>query len=180
VLNIRLATYASHDLKGPLTVTHNKLFVSWLKDAYSMENAIVPVLEKQVTATASYPEIQNGIQRHLESTKGHADTVRKCLEQLGEEPSALKTGIAEMGGKVQGMMENMPKDNLIKSALQDYSTEHMEIASYKALIAAANELGHPEIAESCREILQDEEAMARWLDQQLPSIVKNTLAEHHD
>lgn len=144
-----------------------------------MENAIVPVLEKQVEATAKFPEIQTGIQRHLEATKGHADTVRKCLEQLGEEPSGLKTGMAELGGKMQGMMQNMPGDNLVKGALQDFSTENMEIASYKALIVAAEDLGHPEIAESCRNILLDEQRMAAWLDEQLPTIVRSTLAEEH-
>ena len=72
-----------------------EMVATWLKDAYAMENGIVQVLEKQVDMTAEHPEIQSGIQRHLEATRGHADTVRQCLEQLGENPSALKSGMAK-------------------------------------------------------------------------------------
>jgi ferritin-like metal-binding protein YciE len=78
-----------------------------------------------------------------------------------------------------GIMQEMADDTLVKGALQDHSTEHMEIASYKALIVAADDLGHPEIAETCRGILRDEEAMAAWLDEQLPTIVRETLAGQH-
>lgn len=158
-------------------MAHHKLFVAWLNDAYATENAIVQALEKQVDAAADFPEIQSGIQRHLEATKGHAETVKGCLESLGESPSGVKTGMAAVGGKLQGMMQGMAEDNLVKAALQDYATEHMEIASYKALIVAAEDLGHPEIAAKCRAILRDEEAMASWLDQQLPMVVRATLEQ---
>ncbi|MDQ3655384.1 MAG: ferritin-like domain-containing protein [Chloroflexota bacterium] len=160
-------------------MAHHKLFVAWLNDAYASENAIVETLEKQVDAAADFPEIQSGIQRHLEASQGHAETVKGCLESLGESPSVVKTGMAEVGGKLQGMMQGMAQDKLVKAALQDYATEHMEIASYKALIVAADDLGHPEIAEKCRTILQDEEAMAAWLDQQLPMVVRATLSQAH-
>jgi ferritin-like metal-binding protein YciE len=53
----------------------------------------------------------------------------------------------------------------------------MEIASYKALIVAADDAGLTSVAQACRSILQDEEQMAAWLDQQLPTIVRATLAQ---
>jgi ferritin-like metal-binding protein YciE len=152
--------------------------VTWLKDAYAMENGIVQVLEKQVDMTAEHPEIQSGIQRHLEATRGHADTVRQCLEQLGEDPSALKSGMAKVGGMMQGIMMGMPEDSLVKAALQDYSTEHMEIASYTALIVAARDAGLTRVAEACEGILRDEKAMAEWLEIQLPLVVRTTMAQH--
>jgi ferritin-like metal-binding protein YciE len=158
-------------------MTHNDLITTWLKDAYAMETAIIPVLEKQIEATADYPDVQGGIQRHLEATKRHKDSVQSCLEELGESPSGLKAGMASAGGKIQGMMADIPADNLVKGALQDYSTEHMEIASYKALIVAADDAGLTSVAQTCRSILQDEEQMAAWLDQQLPTIVRATLAQ---
>jgi len=158
-------------------MAHHKLFIAWLNDAYASEIGIVQALESQVDAAADFPEVQSGIQRHLEATRGHAETVKGCLESLGESPSGVKTGLAAVGGKVQGLMPSMAEDTLVKAALQDYSTEHMEIASYKALIVAAGELGHPEIAEKCQTILRDEEAMAAWLDQQLPMVVRATLSK---
>ena len=157
-------------------MTHNDMITTWLKDAYAMENAIIPVLERQVESSADHPDIQRGIQQHLEATKRHKDSVGACLEELGESPSALKAGMAGAGGKLQGMMADMPADGLVKGALQDYSTEHMEIASYKALIVAADDAGLTTVAQACRTILADEEQMASWLDQQLPIIVRATLS----
>ena len=157
--------------------TNNELIVTWLKDAYAMETGIVEVLEKQVDATSGMPMVQQGIQRHLEATRGHAETVKGCLESLGESPSGLKAGMAGIGGKVQGMMMGMPEDSLVKFALQDYSTEHMEIASYKALIVAAEDAGLTPVAEACRGILRDEEQMAAWLADNLPMVVRETVAQ---
>jgi ferritin-like metal-binding protein YciE len=155
----------------------NEMIVTWLKDAYAMETAIVPVLEKQVDMAADQPDIRSGIERHLEATKGHAESVKACLAELGEEPSKLKAGMASVTGKMQGMMTAMPADNMVKAALQDYSTEHMEIASYKALIVGAQELGLTSVATACESILRDEEQMASWLDQHLPTIVRTTLTQ---
>lgn len=154
-----------------------QLIVSWLKDAYALENGIAEALEKQVDLAGDHPTIQSGIQRHLEATRGHAETVKSCLEQLGESPSALKTGMAAIGGKVQSLTMGAAKDDLVKSALNDYAAEHMEIASYKAMIVAAEEIGQPSIVAACQGILRDEEAMARWLEEQMPSIVREAVQQ---
>jgi ferritin-like metal-binding protein YciE len=153
-----------------------QLIVAWLNDAYALENAIVEALEKQVDVASDHPTISAGIQRHLEATKQHAETVKTCLAQLDETPSGMKTMLASIGGKVQGLTMGAAKDDLVKFALNDYSTEHMEIASYKALIIAAQELGHTSIADACSQILQEEEAMAAWLDEQLPIVVREAVA----
>jgi ferritin-like metal-binding protein YciE len=153
------------------------LIATWLKDAYAMETTIIEVLEKQIAMTADLPGIQAGIQTHLEDTRIHAESVQRCLEALGQDPSAIKAGMAKLGGKVQGLMMAIPEDSLIKNALHDYATEHMEIASYKALIIAAQEANLPDIADACQIILRDEEAMAVWLDQQLPTLVRLSLSK---
>lgn len=152
-----------------------QLIISWLKDAYALEIGIAEALEQQVDLASDHPMIQSGIQRHLDATRGHAETVKSCLEQLGESPSALKTGMASIGGKVQALTMGAAKDDLVKSALNDYAAEHMEIASYKAMIVAAEEIRQPSIAQACQGILRDEEAMAQWLDEQMPSIVREAV-----
>ncbi|HWV25385.1 MAG TPA: DUF892 family protein [Thermomicrobiales bacterium] len=155
----------------------NDLVVAWLNDAYAMENSIIEVLEKQVDLASDHPAIQSGIQRHLDQTRGHAETVKSCLSQLGESPSGIKSGLASIGGKLQGAAMGAAKDDLVKAALQDYSTEHMEIASYKALILATQEIGEPTLGESLKEVLAEEEAMAQWLDSQLPAIVREAVTQ---
>jgi ferritin-like metal-binding protein YciE len=50
----------------------------------------------------------------------------------------------------------------------------MEIASYRALIAA-EQLRHPKIAQVSQGILHDEIEMASWLDEILPMPVHETV-----
>jgi ferritin-like metal-binding protein YciE len=154
-----------------------KLIISWLHDAYALENGIAEALEKQVAVAADHPAVQSGIQRHLDATKGHAETVKTCLEQLGESPSGVKTTMATLGAKVHGLTMGAAKDDLVKFALNDYATEHMEIASYKAMIVAAEEIGQTEIAAACQGILNDEIAMAAWLEGQMPALVREAVQQ---
>lgn len=63
------------------------------------------------------------------------------------------------------------EDKMIKNSLADYATEHFEIASYRALIAAADAVGEEETARVCEEILKEEE-MAKWVNNEIPRLVK--------
>jgi ferritin-like metal-binding protein YciE len=159
------------------TAHQNELVISRLNDAYAMENAIVEALEQQVDLAADHPEIQRGIRMHLDATRHHADVVKSTLSQLDEKPSAVKTGLARAGGKIQATTMGAAKDDLVKVALNDYSTEHMEIASYRALITGLEDVGLPTLAEGLKPVLEDEIAMANWLEQQLPTIVSEAVAK---
>ena len=63
----------------------------------------------------------------------------------------------------------------MKGALVGYSFEHMEIASYEILIAAADEAGDIETKRVCEGILQQEKVMASWLEQHLPELTREFL-----
>jgi ferritin-like metal-binding protein YciE len=153
------------------------LFVSWLKDAYSMEQSIAQVLENHVKDAKDHPQLQARLQQHLEQTRHHAELDKACLERLGESPSTLKSTMANVMGTFQGMSTGMAKDELVKNAIADYSTEYFEIASYQALIAAAQDLGQPECVLTFQQILREEEAMVSWLQEQLPMLVQETLQQ---
>jgi ferritin-like metal-binding protein YciE len=71
-----------------------------------------------------------------------------------------------------------PADKQLIAWLNDaYSMEHFEIACYRSLIAAADEAGRPEIVKICEEILREEEAMARWLEQRIHDVAKMSLLQ---
>lgn len=156
---------------------HNKQFIAWLNDAHSFEKTLESSLKEQVKLAEDHPSVMQGIERHLEATQRHVETVEGCLQELGESPSGVKDAIGTVGGKIQSMMPGAAQDDLVKAALNDYSAEHMEIASYRSLIVAANELGHPEIATRLQGILADEEAMAQWLDENIPMLTREALAK---
>lgn len=155
---------------------HRDTLVAWLKDAHSMEKGLVPVLENHAKDAKAHPQVSARIEQHKEETKRHAELVEKCLHQLGEKPSAAKSALGAMFGRVQAPMTGMSKDELVKNGIADYATENFEIASYEALIVAAEAAGEPEIAQTCRTILEDEKRMAEFLHQQLPVAVREHIA----
>ncbi len=159
-------------------MAHQKeTLISWLNDAFAMEKGLVQVLENHASDVKDRPEMYRKIAEHLEKTKLHAERVRDCVERLGGSTSSVKTAMGTVSGFIHGRTTGAAPDELVKNALGDYAAEHMEIACYKALIVAARALGEAEVARVCEDILRDEEDMARWLDQQLPTIVQEFLGQ---
>ena len=149
--------------------------IAWLNDAHAMERSIAQVLKNHAGDAKDRPQIQARNQQHLDESNRHAELVAGCIRRLGGGVSALKTGVATMMGTVQGMTTGLFRDELVKNALHDYGTEHFEMACYRALIAVAQEVGDQETAAVCQQIIADEEAMAAWLNEQLPGVVVETL-----
>jgi ferritin-like metal-binding protein YciE len=156
-------------------MTQRDLLITWLNDAYGMEVGIAEVLERHAASAADHPHIQAGLQQHLEQTRQHAELVKGCVERLGGETSGVKSGIASLGGAMQGMMAKLASDELIKNALQDYGTEHFEIACYTSLRTAATAIGDQETAQVAERILQDEMRMAEQLLKLIPSITNEMM-----
>ena len=160
-------------------MAHKELVIAWLNDAHAMELGIAQVLERHAEEAKDHPQMQAGLQRHLEQTRRHAELVKGCVERMGGETSGIKSGMASVMGAVQGMTTKLAKDELIKNTLHDYGTEHFEIACYTSLIAAAENLGDQETARVCAEILRDEQAMADFLFQQIPPATIEMLQMEH-
>lgn len=151
---------------------------TWLNSAYSMEHSLEKVLKNHAKDAKDHPEIRQRDEQHIEETRRHAELVKQCLEILGEKPSTMKSAMGNVMGAVQGATTGMFRDEIVKNFLADYASEHFEIACYRSLIAAAEEMGQPEIARICGEILRDEEAMARWLEERIPDVTRMTLQQH--
>ncbi len=158
-------------------MAHQELFMSWLNNAYSLEQSLIQTLENHASQAKDHPQVQARMQQHLEETRRHADLVKGCIERLGGSTSTIKSGMSSVIGTVQGMSTGVSSDALVKNALSDYSAEHFEIASYTSLISAAQALGDQETARVCENILQDEIAMANWLEQQIPIVTQEMLRQ---
>ncbi|HEU4649118.1 MAG TPA: ferritin-like domain-containing protein [Gemmatimonadales bacterium] len=155
-----------------------ELLLSWLKDAHAMEEGLIPNLENHAKDAKDYPQIQARIQQHIEETRRHAELVRGCIERLGDDTSKAKELMGKLQGRMGGLGTAVFGDELVKDLLADYAAEHVEIASYTALIAAARDLGDNTTATTCEQILRDEQAMARDIIENLPVVVRETLHTH--
>lgn len=147
----------------------------WLRDAHAMEKQAEKMLETQADRLEHYPQLKARIEQHITETRGQVEKIEQCLSLLGTDTSAIK----DLGGKMaafgQGMSGMMASDEVVKGSMASYAFEHFEIASYKALIQAAEKVGKTEIARICEEILKEEESMADWLSQNIDDTTRQFL-----
>ena len=149
---------------------------AWLDDAYSMEQGLIPILQSHADdLDAALPGSAAPMREHISETRQHAERVKRCLQILNETPSQLKSTISGVMGAIEGRATRAFRDELIKNALMDLASEHFEIGCYRALRAAAAQLGYAEIADLCDQNLRDEQRMVQWLEQQLPALVGHIL-----
>lgn len=174
------AIFTTNDLeqgeRGRRLTREEEQLLAWLNDAYAMEKAQVPILENHAEDARRHPQVRRRDLEHLKQTKQHARDLDRCIAHLGRRPSVTKKVIGRITGGIESMATEPFHDEIMKNFLMDYATENFEIASYRALIVAANEAGHPSIATVCQQILEEEEAMADWIEENLPRAVEITLS----
>ncbi|MCT7377682.1 ferritin-like domain-containing protein [Chelativorans salis] len=135
----------------------------WLRDAHAMEAQAEQMLKVEADRIENYPELKERIQQHISETRSQRERLERCLEARGTSPSGAKDFAGQFIAVLQGVGGMPAGDEVVKGVLASYSFEHMEIASYRILIAAAEAAGEPDIAGVCEEICREEEAMASWL-----------------
>lgn len=149
-------------------MTEKELFIAWLNDAYSTELAMMPVLENHAKDAADYPQIHDRQIQHLEETRRQAERLETMIKSLGGKISTVKSITGKTLGLGKSVSTGIFSDEMIKNFLADYAAEHLEIASYKSLIAAAQHLGEDQCVPVLEEILAEEVSMAAWLKEHIP------------
>lgn len=144
--------------------TANEIVNDWLRDAHAMEKQALTMLQGQEGRLDNYPELRVRISQHIQETEQHVKLVDACLERRGVSNSTIKDIGAKLTATGQSLGGIFVSDEVIKGSLASYTFEHMEIASYKMLISAAEYVGDHETKRVCEEILKDEIAMANWLE----------------
>ncbi|WP_026617410.1 ferritin-like domain-containing protein [Ensifer aridi] len=147
---------------------------AWLRDAHAMEEQAITMLTSQSARLENYPELKAQIDKHLQETRDQAAMLERCLERTGGTSTVKDIG-AKMVAFGQGLSGLFVDDEVVKGSLANYAFEQMEIASYKILIAAAEHAGDPDTKRICETILQQEIAMAQWLDQHAAEITRKFL-----
>ncbi len=149
----------------------NSLLTNWLKNAYSMELGLAPVLERQIAEVAQDPELAQGLKHHVQQTRSHAELLKGCLQRMGENVRDLRPGNPLSG--FYGQADGAGPDAARQAELMDFVTEEFEVASYRALSALATMAGDADTARVCQQILQDELAITRALSRRIPGDVED-------
>lgn len=149
--------------------------IDWLRDAYAMERGLEITLQKQADNEKLLPSARQQAMLHRSETERHAEAVKACLESLGADTSTLKTGLAQGMEMAKGMATAFARDEQVKDILAAYAMEYFEIACYKALRVGGETLGLTSVVAMCDSIIPDEERMAKWLDANLPDLIRSYL-----
>tara|TARA_R110002072_G_scaffold218188_7_gene375856 strand:+ start:2912 stop:3415 length:504 start_codon:yes stop_codon:yes gene_type:complete len=158
----------------------SKHLVDWLRDAHAMEKQAEKMLQSQAHRLEHYPQLQQRIEEHIEETVNQSKKLEHCLTLLGANTSSFKDMGAELTSFGQAVGGMMAEDEVVKGGIASFAFENFEIASYKAIIKAADMASQPEVSQVCKEILQEEIAMADWLSKHLDDTTQQFLERDKD
>jgi ferritin-like metal-binding protein YciE len=140
--------------------TMDDLFVHQLRDIYYAEKQILKALPDMIEQ-ASNAQLKEGLENHLEETRGHVERVEEVFRMHGAEAKAVDCpaidGILKEAREVTGdVADEDVLDAAIIAAAQ--AVEHYEITRYGTLIAWARELGREDCAAELEANLEEEKA----------------------
>ena len=150
-----------------MTTTSHDLFITGLKNAHAMENQALSIMKPQASRIESYPDVEARIKQHISETEGQIARLEKLLDGLDEDKSSLKDLALSVAGTFAAVGHTVAADEILKNSMANFAFENFEIAAYKSLIALAQASGHQDAVADLELNLQEELAMADWLDQNI-------------
>jgi len=146
------------------------IFIVGLRNAHAMENQALSIMKPQATRIESYPQVLERLQRHITETEGQIRRLDSILQGMGESPSAFKDTTQSFMGAMAAMGHSMAGDEIIKNSLANFAFENFEIAAYTSLMTLAEAGGFAEAKTQLQQSLDEETAMASWLEENLPAV----------
>jgi ferritin-like metal-binding protein YciE len=160
--------------------------VEWLGEAHTKEAELEADLAVHIGVTTK-DSYKKRLRQHLTETRAHKRKVAARIKKLGGSPGTgpnVPGGglIGEVTGKAVAAVKGQvgtaravltPQvETHLRNAQEELREEHVEIAIYNRIETFANEVGDRETAQLAREIRREEERMARFLETQMPRLVK--------
>jgi ferritin-like metal-binding protein YciE len=146
------------------------IFVTGLKNAHAMENQALSIMKPQVSRIENYPDVASRLEQHIRETEGQIARLEEILSSLSEDHSTLKDMALSFTGSMAAMGHSIAGDEIIKNSLANFAFENFEIAAYKSLMTIAELGGFPGSVAALKANLDEEIAMAKWLDDNLRSV----------
>jgi ferritin-like metal-binding protein YciE len=147
-------------------------FLTWLREAHAMEVHAIAMLRAQINRIENYPELREQMERHLAETEGQAEGLKMLLDRSNGGASVFKDVAGRLSAVAQGMSGMLAADEVVRLTMGAYTFEHTEIATYRMLIAAADEIGDTQAMAMFEGILAQEQAMADWLGEHIDVVTR--------
>lgn len=144
-----------------------ELFITGLKNAHAMENQALAIMRPQVDRIEHYPEVKAKLEQHITETEGQIARLEQVLDDFGTAKSTLKDATLSLAGTMAALGHSPAEDEILKNSFANFAFENYEAAAYKSLIAIARQAGETDAAGLLQQNLDEELAMADWLDDNL-------------
>ncbi|MEJ1161620.1 ferritin-like domain-containing protein [Prosthecomicrobium sp. N25] len=147
-----------------------------LRNAHALEKQAIQLIERQLPRLDDYPEVQARMRQHLQETRAQEERLDRMLDRLGNDRSVVKDMALEFMGNMAAMAHMPADDEILKNSFANLAFESYEIAAYTSLLAMAEEAGMGEFRPMLEATLQEEHAMADWIETGLPAVTKRFLS----
>jgi ferritin-like metal-binding protein YciE len=156
--------------------TARSIFITGLKNAHAMENQALSIMKPQVSRIENYPEVAARLDQHIRETENQITRLEELLSGFAEDRSALKDMALSFTGAMAAMGHTIAGDEILKNSFSNFAFEHFEIAAYSSLLAIANHAGFSASVAALQANLDEEVAMADWIDQHLSEVTLKFLS----
>jgi len=162
------------------------LFTHELSGMYSGEQIFADMLEVAI-ANAADDELKQGLQRHLQESRQHAQNLQQIFQMIDQTPHAVRCYAADglalsLDEGLQSAQTPQVSDGLIVAGAR--MAESLEIATYMGLIEKAQLVGQADVTrllqtnlEQEQRMLQLSEQISRKLDQQFFQAMAGMMAQ---
>jgi len=150
----------------PKIETPRQLFLEELADILFAEQTLAEKVLPELREEVTDPEFRQGIEKHLEQTRQHAERVEEVFDLFGEKPETETCeGLMGLKKEHDGMVDDLdPELADVFDAGAAARTEHYEIAAYDGLINIARALGESEAVSLLEENLKEEKETLREIE----------------
>lgn len=145
--------------------------ISELQNTHALERQAISVLESQLKTVSAFPEFHARLAQHIGESHEQSMRLERALEACNAAGSSLKDALVSFLGKGQSSFRSIGDDAVLKVLQSNTMFESMEIAAYRGLLELTDKAGMAELRPELEKSLQEEEAMASWLHDNLQSIV---------
>ncbi|MCL5410924.1 MAG: ferritin-like domain-containing protein [Patescibacteria group bacterium] len=149
-----------------------RIIINFLKDAYAMEEAIIEILEQHASDTEDI-DIKMALEDKVESIAEQAEKIKDRVEELDDEVSTAKTGLAFVIRNMEEYHQGFEKGRIIKDTIIEYGIDCFQKATFKAIFTAAEVCRDDKTMKLCEELIGDERGTSEYLDHNLAGVVIN-------
>ncbi|EJL92570.1 ferritin-like domain-containing protein [Pantoea sp. BIGb0393] len=156
-------------------MTKEIVYLDWLRDAHAMEKHAESLLQAAALRLDAFPLLQARIKQYMQQTCEQQKQVKEALKRYDSSWSALKEALGRMSAVGQAASDMLRDEEGVRIAVSSYVFCNYKVATYTALLAAAQQAEDAEGVKTFQRILQHETQMADWLLLQLPEVANEAI-----